>query len=896
MPRPLLRPTLLLRLLPAWLVLVALRPAPAAAFNQFEQTFGVSNINAVGGHGGLTVGVSQEGDLSVLSWPGPSQYDQLAYVTSNAPDARAQPHLSALDGMGSYLGFRVTTAQGTGVVWLRDAGWTRTQSYSQSYSPVPVTRFESAALALSVELTDIVAPEQDVLRRQVRVERHPLSPVIGLDLLVYENLSPTLSNLPELPVADWLLDANNDFLAVWDQASRAILHFHPGDFGTVRSIPEYLDRPRDLAYGPVETLMRSAHPSAEQVQSFVEALDHSYSPGVTALVTTLPAPSQFQVGLDATPLCKRVDELADNLLAFPTRFPGADIQIDPAAAGLLRCTDALPGVAERKNWQWSPQDALADLSDGELSGSQVAAAQTNGALKASLVFNADIAEASVFFAFGNNRAEARAALEAVEAQSAHALQAAAEEAALAAVGHAPMPSPELGERVTAVAQRALVNIYVARERKTGALLASVSRQPSYCLDWARDGAFISVALDLAGQTGFVSQRDRWYATLLRAEPTTADPLLTPKVPFDPISGKQQFPADVWEMNYFGDGTRGGPIRFEIDNTALHLWGLVEHLAHLPEEERRPLAEELWPSTRRAAELLARWREPDTHLPAPANEDDDFSLTSTLQSAVTVYPALVSSARLARYVGDTEAMQRYLDAAAEVKEATLSHYVDPDTGLFRVRRRGAGGPEGEVTSWVSWPGRLLPPQDARLEAQRVADLDGKVLPFLRGEVSSAAYLGKAVIPAALYGKPDGARAKAREAVLGLAEVATDGTFHFGERFESHLQPEGRVTFSVETATPHVWEGALFYLAAMALTSPESFNADERVFPLPGEQKTGCGCDGAPSPVTALALLALAAWMARRQRPAPAEPQGDTAGSGPTLGHWVARRRPSSVRRA
>ena len=56
-----------------------------------ENLFGATNIPAVTGHGALTAGISDRGDLTVLSWPSPALDDQLAYATSNSLSARALP-------------------------------------------------------------------------------------------------------------------------------------------------------------------------------------------------------------------------------------------------------------------------------------------------------------------------------------------------------------------------------------------------------------------------------------------------------------------------------------------------------------------------------------------------------------------------------------------------------------------------------------------------------------------------------------------------------------------------------------------------------------------------------------------------------------------------------------
>jgi hypothetical protein len=792
-----------------FLVVAALAAQP---LDYVEKIFGATNVNAVAGHGGLTAGIAADGDLTVLSWPSPGFADQLAYLSSNDADARQRPHFGAPDGMGSYLGLLVAGR----VVWLRDLP--HAQRYSQPDAPVPVTTFTGAGF--TVTLTDVVAPDEDTLTRHVRVDG--TGPTA---LVVYENLSPTLSRVPEVPIADWALDPHNDFLAVWDERARAIIHLHPGDRERFGSLLDLVGLGADVDFGPAEALLATAAPD---VAAFVDGLDAAYVPGVAALVTTTPAPAQHQVGADATPACAFVDHLVDNVLALPFSVP-----LSPSAAAILRCQDQ--DFADAHGWRFRPTDALADLADGALEGSPIAAAQTNGALIAPLDASG---EAEVVFAFGATVAAARQALARTQAVPFAARQAAAEQAAHDALAGAPLPDPALGARVRAVALRALVNLYVARDRATGAFLAAVTRQPPYALDWPRDGAFLALAADLAGRCDWVDQRDAWYASLIRAEPTSGERLLTPDVPVDPTTGAQEFPAGAWEMNYYVDGAAGGPIRFEIDNAALHVWATAVHAGTLDGDARRAFVAAVWPSDRAALELLARWKEADTDLPAPANEDDNLALTSTLHGAVAVHAGLVAGARLARAAGDAAAGLRYLARARALARAIDQIYWDPAAGRFRAARGLPGGPEDTIagwdTGWLIWPGRVLAPGDPRVETQLAADLDG-ILAILRGEKAGGTYTAKNVLAAALYGREDGARAQARQAVALLADIATPDTDAFGEVYLS-----GPGGWTNVTATPHVWEGVLFYLAAMALTDRGRFNQDETL-PLP-DAGGGCSVGG------------------------------------------------------
>lgn len=111
----------------AFVLGVLLLSAPEAkaqsAVDMMEHFFGASNINATSGNGGLSVGISPRGDLSVLTWPSPSYTDQVMHIGSIALNVRERHLMQSHEARGAFLGVEGITADGTAFSWLHDEVW-----------------------------------------------------------------------------------------------------------------------------------------------------------------------------------------------------------------------------------------------------------------------------------------------------------------------------------------------------------------------------------------------------------------------------------------------------------------------------------------------------------------------------------------------------------------------------------------------------------------------------------------------------------------------------------------------------------------------------------------------------------------------------------------------------
>ncbi len=857
----------------ALLILLAAPAAPAqTGIDAQENLFGATNINAVTGHGRLTVGVSRDGDVTVLSWPGPSYSDQLAYRSSNDLDARSQPRFGALAGAGVVLGLVLERAGGQREVsWLRDRQrWTIAQDYGPAAGPNPHTRYASAALGLTVEVVDAVAPAADLLLRRVIVERSAGSPVERAWLLTYANLSPVPpdSRLPELPLVDWAKDGANDFAALWDAQQQAVIHFHPAGRRSAADLYDLL-LPPAVDWGPLGAQLGQGPPDAAGLAALVEGLDAAYGAGAYLALSSVPPPDQHQIGIDAAPFCEQFDALAANIQALPEVFPGFEPPIDPAVAGALGCADSGADIAAEQGWIHRPQDALADAADGALAGSDLAAGEVSEALRTPLAFSpAGRAEAAMLLAAGADLAAVRVAL-ATGADPAAVVER-AERTVADWLDGLTIPGAA-GSRVRAVARRSLINLRLGTDAASGAVVASIARQPPYAMDWPRDGAFFNVMLDVSGQSALVDRRIALYADWQRAQPVAPSDIIDPPPPTDPDSGRAEtYPADAWEMNYYADGMVGGTFRFEIDTTAFAVWTMVAHAGWV--ERPGDYLERYWPHIRRGAELLARWRDPVTGLQAPAQEDDQAAHTQTLHGAIAVFGALDIAARAARRLGRDETALGWEQRAVELRDAIRTHFYDADAGVYFMTESGrlpiqASGmvPIGP-TAWLVWPFALHPWSDEQIQRQLERDW-GIVEPVIGLRTAGGLYFMKTTLSLALAG--DARFDELRESLPAtLAAQASPGSDHFGEVMVV-VERDGETFAEQRVSTPHLWEGALFFLTAAAAEDPQALTRYDAVLPASRvvdwpRRGGGCGCGrgGAGSPGGWLSGLLLLALLARR----------------------------------
>src|SRR5436309_1305645 len=348
-------------------------PVPPATDNAFgELILGATNVNAAVGSGALTATLSRCDELTGLKWPGPSFYDQLAYLSDNAPDARLRSHFGALDSMGAFAGIAYRAAGGRGFTWLRDDDWTHSQRYTSDTSGVVVTEMANAALGLRVTAWHFVLPDRDVLVNHYLLERERRSRVRSATIVFYTNFSPTLTRVAFIPLADWMLDYQNDFAVLYDRREHALLHFLPA---SARAFPHDFALLNPLLATPP----RSRRTLQRRVTALAQRLDEA---GVYIAVGAAPGDDGYQCGFDDAPLCAHQSSFVDRFVAA-----AVDPELRPVVRLLFACEGVIRdpagplGACRAANaWTYRAESAFTDASDGRLARAPVAACQANAPL------------------------------------------------------------------------------------------------------------------------------------------------------------------------------------------------------------------------------------------------------------------------------------------------------------------------------------------------------------------------------------------------------------------------------------------------------------------------------------------------------------------------------------
>ena len=436
-----------------------------------------------------------------------------------------------------------------------------------------------------------------------------------------------------------------------------------------------------------------------------------------------------------------------------------------------------------------------------LGGNNWAIGQVTGTLSRTLSFNAGgQAEARLTIASGSDRNSAISTL-----NSSRNTGFADQMSAVTTDWHGWLARTKLpatsNRRVVNVAKRSLITARLATDTESGAIVASANTQSPYGEDWIRDGAYINELLDMNGHRNMVTDHNRFYKRVQ----TTFTNLSLLRAPGN------------WPMNSYSSGVDGGPIPYEIDETGLGIWTLWRHYKYLGRWSGRAYLREVYPSIVLAADFLTDCEDHSNNLQCWAWEDDHVIPSQTLSGASAVYLGLKSAIRAARAMRDNSRRVASWRARLIRLRGAIDDLYDEENNAYR---QSPSDPDASTVDYGTggsflWPVAFRPYSDSRMQGE--AD---KVKAAMIGSLTSeqGSYEAKPLLGLAYAWSPlSSARKRMLNSVLRyMASRLTTETGLFGESWKRF---NGRPLAG--QAQPHVWEHALFYLAAVKINGSRPY---------------------------------------------------------------------------
>jgi hypothetical protein len=482
------------------------------------------------------------------------------------------------------------------------------------------------------------------------------------------------------------------------------------------------------------------------------------------------------------------------------------------AMGFEDMPDGFQVGADRKGLKVpdsAPLAASEQAKRGQLGGSRYYLGMNDSGLEKSL--SGPDRRVSVFISAGPSARQAVAIIQNARGQGIDALR----KKALA--DWKPMADQVyLPEKATAnekrVARRSILNLFVGRDKQTGAMVAAPSRQPAYHFDWPRDGSFYDLSLDLAGFTETAGSHLDFYRRTQRKE----------RFGFNLLSVFNNawpfyVPAGHFYNNIYTNGDQGRirDMAFEIDQTALLAWDLWRHEKFIPQNERQAYQQKYLEMLSLSADALVRSVDEKSGWTKKASEDDNARPRATLHGAASVLAGLCAAVDAGtRWGADPAKIARWKKAAVSLRQGMLRRVADEKT-LEQSGWRGI--------QWSLFPAPLFDSYDDPRAQRLIARLAENVEQNIYKKRPGFAYLGEQVFILCIAASQMPQYQKlTRDAVKTLtSEVPIPGADSFGEVTIWLDLPDGSRVAQQRTSIPHLWTGVTAYLSVMALYEPEKF---------------------------------------------------------------------------
>lgn len=720
-----------------------------------ETVGGGSNTVCALGNGRLTAGISPWGETVYFRWPSPSHYDHLRYLTEHKP---------LIHGLMKISDVRYGS----------DAPCADWFKYGRPYEKYPGL---GACGGLHIKDKGTIWQDQP-LWNSSRNYRPEWSHLLETTLKGNENLTGTSA---EMHIEQWVMPSEDLMVQHYTvNAPDADAFFYHSVFAPWMTNPSSFTNPDSAKAGfaafyceQAEIIMW-AFPGAGDRKNFRQNLAYIRTPE------------------DAGRLCSE-----DGIFIA------------------MGCSDPLDGfqvgadIKGRFRFGSHPPAGRDDAEDGELQNNRFYAGSSDGAVKISLSDNKT--EVTVFIGISGSPEKAAALVTEAGSTGTSALKQKALAQWKTTVDriHVPALASDTGKTAS---RRSILNLLLGKDKNTGAIIASPTRQPCYSCDWPRDGAFYDLALDLAGLHKDVYEHLLFYRNTQRKEPVAFN-----KTRLASFRLPVYRPRGHWYANMNCDGTPGffKIIPFEIDETSLIVWDIWRHSLYLNEAQNENYQQTFKETLLLAMAAIMSCIDLKKGRTKKVMEDDHYIAKSTFHGWASVLTALASAADLADKWGlDPELREKWHSAALILRKNMLSRVKEAAENPAVAGWRGI--------QWSLFPSPLFDDNTREL-----SDLFLEVLAedmHRKGvkREGGVGYLGEKLFTSAVSSQHTSKYNELQKEVLDvlLKDAVVEGTGCYGE-LGLWLDFDDKKIIQNRTSIPHLWSGITAFLSVFALNQPEAF---------------------------------------------------------------------------
>jgi hypothetical protein len=714
-----------------------------------ESLFGPTPTHAVIGNGGLSAGLSRYGELVVLKWPSPSYYDHLTYRTHTPAFKNIESYdryLQAGERAGSFAGIRYKTNKGEQVSWLRSADWSQQQTYASDDAPIVITTYRSASLGLTITGTDFVKPNSDVLIRNYSIKVDRPQSISPIRLIYLANLAPCNTNPDFKPDSDWENDSKNGFATAYSNKRNAFLSFRPHDQVAKSSL---LPNPATDSKG---------------IDGFIEKIDTIF-------------PAQKKVGTTSL-------NIKDIYLSL-----GADRK---PTAQYLFADSGKPGDLPRP---FVPNKTLI-VKGPALTGLEYDLSQSSSSV-------------SLYLTAAHTGAESLRQLDNARQQNFATHLTDTKKHWSSRMKPAILPTTS-DRKIKKVLKRGLVNLLLTIDRESGMIAGSINNQPSYGLDWTRDGALYNYVLNLAGFHQEAQKHGLFHARIQRKK-----------------DGEQCSSfwnqgicyAGSWSQCYYADGRPAWVYDFEIDQVGYGIWSMWLNAVFMSGAEKRKYLQQVFPAIQRSADLLVKLRDPFSALQSRAQEDDLPWPAQTQYGAATTLMGLKSAVAAGQALG-ANALQinRWQNRVNELSKAIDTYFWNSANKTWDI---GIFGVNGGI---LMWPAQHMLRADPRVP-KHANDVFSAMQPFFRKADDAMGkewwYIAKGLAGLSVYwyDKPEKRSQLEKNVQVLLKEVPTPDTLIYGESLLVRDSSKGGRFYDMRVGQPHNTSASYSYVVARLFYGPQ-----------------------------------------------------------------------------